>query len=98
MISREDFIFTVGFSGNTAIVSKSMTNRFKRLNAQELAEKGFFKPAVFMAYYDESPEDLEKVLACYNEGNKYPLESVEKLRRTFGLLENVDDIDRILYI
>ncbi|RPJ03627.1 MAG: hypothetical protein EHM28_14985, partial [Spirochaetaceae bacterium] len=97
MISREDYIFTVGFSGNTAIVSKSMKARYRRHTAVQLVEKGFFKAAVNMACYDNAQDALERILQIYNEHNSYTLDGSTQLKRIFGVLESLEDIDRVLY-
>ncbi len=98
MISRLDFMFTIGFQGNTAIVDGSARRAYGRLSPRELAEKGLFKPAVFGASYDKDERALEEVLAAYNAKGEVKLKSVDALKRAFGVLESFDDIDRVMYV
>ncbi len=91
-------MFSVGFEGNTAIVDASSRRAYGRLSPRQLAEKGLFKPAVFGAYYDESAEELAEVLSVYNAKGEVKLDSVEALKRTFGVLETFADIDRVMYV
>jgi hypothetical protein len=98
LISREDFIFTVGFEGNTAIVNAHAKRSFGRLSAKGLAEKGLFKAAVASAVYNKSAQELEEVLAVYNANNAKTLDSGDALKRTFGVLDVIDVIERVIYV
>ncbi len=94
MISREDFVFTIGFSGNTAIVDARQKRQFGRLSTAELAEKGIFRAALCSAVYNESTEEMNLVLAAYNTKNELEVDSVEHLQRLFGVYEVPDGIGR----
>ena len=93
MISREDFVFTIGFSGSTAIVD-ARKRRYARLDTRALAERGLFKAALCSAVYAGSGEELELVLEIYNRGSVHPVESVEHLQRLFGVFEVPEGIGR----
>jgi hypothetical protein len=98
LISREDFMFSTGFSGDSAIVDASARRAYGRLSTRELAEKGLFKAAVASASYQKDGEELSVVLEIYNRNNQKPLTSVEELKRTFGVLEMIDHIDRVICV
>lgn len=91
-------MFSVGFEGNSALVDASAKRANGRLAPRELAGKGLFKAAVFGAYYDEDERELEEVLAVYNSKGEVRLNSVDALKRTFGVLESFDDINRVMYV
>jgi hypothetical protein len=97
MISREDFIFTVGYEGNTAIVNSRLKRTSGRLSAGALAEKGLFKAAIAAAVYDNGDADLALILEIYNGQTDKPLGSTAELKRTFGVLEVFDTIDRVMH-
>jgi basic membrane lipoprotein Med (substrate-binding protein (PBP1-ABC) superfamily) len=97
LISREDFIFAVGFEGNTAIVNAAQKRAYGKLPTLKLAEKGLFKAAVCSAVYEKNNDELKRVLAIYNENNEKSLDSVEALKRTFGVLETFEMIDKVLH-
>jgi hypothetical protein len=94
VISRADFIFSVGFDGDSAIVDASAKRAYGRLTTVQLAEKGLFKAAVASAFYEKNERDMAEVLAIYNKDNVKPLPSMEALKRTFGVLETFDQIDK----
>ena len=98
MISREDFIFSVGFHSDAAIVDVSARRVFGRLATLELAKKGLFKAAVASAFYKNDENELGEVLSLYNKVNEKPLGSVDSLKRTFGVLETFDRIDKVIRV
>ena len=98
MIKREDFIFTVGYQGDTAIVNANSRRKFGRLNTRELALKGFFKAAICSALYAASDEELEQVMKIYNEQNENKVDSIHDLKRLFGVSHVPEGIAKILQI
>ena len=98
VISRADFIFSVGFDGDSAIVDSRTKRALSRLSTRELAEKGLFRAAVASAYFDKNESALADVLDIYNKGNMMPLPSVDALKRTFGVLEAFDKVDRVINV
>jgi hypothetical protein len=66
MVSREEFIFTIGYDGPVAVVDGQAKRRYGNLSPQELAEKGLFRAAYSAAVFSGKPGDLEAVLEVYN--------------------------------
>jgi hypothetical protein len=91
-------MFCVGFEGNTAIVDVSSKRANGRLSPRELAKKGLFKPAVAGAFYDKNDAELAEVLAICNAKGEVKLDSVEALKRAFGVLESFENINRVMYV
>ncbi|MDR1904435.1 MAG: hypothetical protein LBQ88_19390 [Treponema sp.] len=85
MLSREDFIFTIGYDGPLAVVDSQAKRNYGKLSTRELAEKGFFRAAYASAVYSKEPSDLEAVVAAYNKaaGTSYTVNS--GLDRLFGV-------------
>jgi hypothetical protein len=67
MLSREDFVFTIGYDGPAAIVDGQAKKRFGSLSTRELAEKGLFRAAYSSAVYSKDPAELEVVAEIYNK-------------------------------
>ena len=82
---REDFVFCIGFEGSTAIVDGRLLRRHGSRTTRQLAEEGLFKQAVCSAVFNDSAQELEEVLALYNQKIPTPLPSVDDLKRTFGV-------------
>lgn len=113
MISRKDFVFTVGYDGNTAVVDGAMRRRYGSLSTEELAEEGLFKEAVCSAVYEQAEEaaagsgsgqapaaggPLVRVLQIYNRGAEKKIPGVEGLKRTFGVFEVPEGIGKVMVI
>jgi transcriptional regulator with AAA-type ATPase domain len=89
-ISREDFVFAIGFEGSVAMVDGKAKKEFGRLSTMELAEKGLYKSAFASALYAKKPEEMKSFIAFFNAkaGTSYTDQS--QLSRLFGVyLEEV---------
>jgi predicted adenine nucleotide alpha hydrolase (AANH) superfamily ATPase len=106
LISRGDFVFTIGYEGNTAVVDGAMKKRHGSLSTIELAEKQLYKQAVCSAVYEEATqqdgdpgeEALQRVLEIYNKDTARKIGSVEQLQRTFGVYEVPEGIGKVMVI
>ncbi|MBN1646790.1 MAG: hypothetical protein JW874_02040 [Spirochaetales bacterium] len=98
MISKVDYIFTIGYQGDTAIVDGKNRRQYGRMSAGELAGKGMYKPALCSALYDQNEEEQKMVLDLYNEktGAAYP--SVQELMKVFGIFTLTEQITRVKII
>jgi hypothetical protein len=101
LISRNDFVFTIGFEGDVAVVDGALKKRYRSFSTLELAEEGMFKQAVCSAVYagpDKQQEQLEQVLKVYNSRTENRLGSVDELMRTFGVFEVPGDVGKVMVI
>jgi hypothetical protein len=67
MLSREDFVFTIGYDGPAAVVDGQAKRWYGSLSTAELAEKGLFRAAYSSAIYSKDPGELQTVLDAYNK-------------------------------
>ena len=91
MLSKEDFIFTIGYDGPTAVVDGQAKRKYGSLSAEELAQKGLFRAAYAAAKYSGDLKDMEAVLAAYNRyaGTAYTAGSPpDRLLGVFGANES----------
>jgi hypothetical protein len=51
MLSRENFVFTIGYDGLHAVVDSQAKRRYGSLSTRELAEKGLYRAAYASAVY-----------------------------------------------
>ncbi len=90
MISREDFIFTLGYDGSTAVVDGRARKDFGRLSTMELAEKGLYRAAFSSALYSGKPEEMKAFINFFNGKAGTAYEEAIQLSRLFGVyLEEV---------
>ena len=84
-MKREDFMFTIGYQGDTALVDGSAKRQYGRLSTRELAEKGLLKPAMCSALYSGEQAEVEAVLETYRKQGGDPGVTVEQLKRMLGV-------------
>ncbi len=98
-MKRTDFVFTIGYQGETAIVDGRARTRYGRLGTRELAERGLFKPALSSALFSGDAEELAEVLKAYNGGaGAAQVGSVEQLKRLLGVFDVPKNVQKIKII
>jgi hypothetical protein len=82
-MTKEQFPFVVGYTGNTAIIDKRFRARFKNKNVKELADAGQYKAAYCLAMYG-ADEEKEYIAERYNSVAKTHYAAGD-LARLFGV-------------
>jgi hypothetical protein len=85
MLSRGDFIFTIGYDGPAAVVDGQAKRRYGSLSTKELAEKGLFRAAYSSAVYAKDPGEIELVAELYNKAAGTSYTAAAPLDRLFGV-------------
>jgi hypothetical protein len=95
MLSRDDFIFTIGYDGPSAVVDSQAKKHYGGLSTRELAEKGLFRAAYASVVYarawqpEAGKEGWESALAAlvetYNRVSGASLTAASPLDRLFGV-------------
>jgi hypothetical protein len=93
-MKREDFIFTVGFDGSTAIVDGGARRKHQGKSIDEMLEAGLLKQAVFAAAYDGDVEALGRIMNSYNQASGSALEEPEDLFKIYGVPLQVLETDQ----
>ena len=101
MLSREDFVFTIGYDGPTAVVDNQAKKKYGKLSTRELAEKGLFRAAYSSAVFSKSPDELKLVAEIYNKlenhsGQEPVHADLSSLERLFGV--TLVDVNRSIYL
>ncbi|MDR1411103.1 MAG: hypothetical protein LBI91_02720 [Spirochaetaceae bacterium] len=85
MLSREDFVFTIGYDGPAAVVDGQAKKRFGSLSAVELAEKGLFRAAYSAAVYSKDPAETRAVSEIYDRAAAASGDAASSPDRLFGV-------------
>lgn len=85
MLSRQDFIFTIGYDGPAAIVDGQARKKYGALSTLQLAEAGLFRAAYSSALHSGKPEELDIVVAAYNKASGSSLTRESPWGRLFGV-------------
>jgi exoribonuclease II len=98
VMKENDFVFTVGYQGESAIVDSKAQKKYKSASIDQLLEEGMFKAAFCKAIYNEDTEGQEKVLRAYNEKSGSSYASIENLKRLFGVFGVPEEVNKITTI
>jgi hypothetical protein len=85
MLSRADYIFTIGYDGPAAVVDSQAKRRYGALSTKELAEKGLFRAAYCSAVWSKDPREREILVDIYNKVAGTSLTTASPLDRLFGV-------------
>ncbi|MCG8453245.1 MAG: hypothetical protein MI717_08700 [Spirochaetales bacterium] len=91
-MKRDDYVFSIGFDGSTAIVDKRSRSRHKGKNAQQLADDGQFKAAYRMTVFDHDVKAADDVLAAFNAVSPVKYAQSSDLAKVFGVQPPSDGI------
>lgn len=96
MISREDFMFTIGYDGGTAMVDGKAKAKFGRLGTAALAEAGLFRAAFASVLYSGSEDELRAFAAIFNARAGTAYSTQEEFQRLFGVKK--ETVKRVLVL
>jgi hypothetical protein len=85
MLSRADFIFTIGYDGPAAVVDGQAKRKYGSLTTKELAERGLFRAAYSSAIYSKDPAELDYVIEAYNRAAHTNYDRTSPFDRLFGV-------------
>jgi len=90
MLSREEFIFTIGYDGPVAVVDGQAKKLYSKLSTRELAEKGLYRAAYSSALWSKDPKEPQMVAEIYNKaaGSSLPESSLQRLFGVFPIEVN----------
>jgi hypothetical protein len=66
-MTRDDFVFSIGFDGSSAIVDRRAKSQYSALTTRELFEKGFFRAAFASALWSGKGEEMEFYIGEFNK-------------------------------
>ncbi len=94
-MKREDFIWTIGYQDETAIVDGPSRRSYGKLKARELLELGLYRAAFCAALYDQ---EAEQFLPEFQAATGITVESVQVLKRLYGVFSTPDTVQRCTVI
>lgn len=92
-MKREDFIFSIGFQGDTAIVDGKALREHKGWSARQLLDAGLYRAAFCAALYDGEQKGQQAVATAYaaKAGVAEPtIAYMKKLLGVYGVPEAVN--------
>jgi hypothetical protein len=98
MLSREDFVFSIGYDGAAAIVDGRAKRQYGKLSTMELAEEGLYRAAFASAFYEKGkkPELMQEFIQFFNSKAGTSYTKAEELQRLFGV--NIEDVSKAIVL
>jgi len=98
MLSREDFVFTIGYDGASAIVDGRAKRQYGKLTTMELAEEGLYRAAFASAFYEMKKDDgpMTEFIRFFNSRAGTSYTKTEELQRLFGV--NLEEASRTIVL
>lgn len=96
MISREDFVFAIGFDGSQAVVDGRAKREFGKLSTMDLARKGLYRAAFSSALYSRKEEEMAEFIRFFNEAAGTHYTEAVQLSRLFGVY--MEEIAKVLVL
>jgi hypothetical protein len=84
-MKRDDFIFTIGYQGNTAIIDGNTKKKNAAVSYKGLAEKGLYKAAYCAVLESGDAAALEDFVSLFNARVPGKLYGKDELSRLFGV-------------
>ncbi len=98
MINREDFIFTIGYDGDSAVVDSKAKKRFGKLSTHELLDAGLYKSALCSAVYAGNEEEIEAVRVRYSRITGFDIANQDYLKLILGVQNVPENITKTTQI
>jgi len=96
-VKREDFVFTIGYHGNAAIVDAKAKRKYGKMSTMNLAERGLYRSAFASALYSGDEAETEAFIRYYCEQTgTEPGETVD-FKRLFGV-DEVREVSKIIAV
>ncbi len=95
---REDFIFTIGFQGDAAIVDRQARSRYGTNSTRELAERGLFRAAFSSALFSKSEEEMREFIEIFNRSGGGEDRTPEQCKRLFGIYDVPEENVKVVLI
>lgn len=86
MIKKNDFIWHIGFQGNTAIVNRRQKNAFRNSLPQVLLEAGYFRAAFCSALWESEVEKKEGAMDAF----------IQSFGQSTGFKPSTDELKRMM--
>jgi hypothetical protein len=99
-MQRENFVFTIGYKDDQAIVDRRTKARYRKLDTIGLYEAGLLKPAAASAIFAKEQGDDQSLreLITRMTGDLGEDFDEARLRRIYGISRNPEDISKVLAV
>lgn len=95
MISRADFIWTIGYQGEAAVVDGASRRTYGKETAEQLLDRGLFRAAFRAALFDG---ELDAFVHLFRDATGIAIAGADDLKRMFGVFELPEGVSKTIVI
>ena len=95
-MTREEFVFTIGFQGDAAIVDAKAKRQYGKLSTGELVEQGLYRAAFCSAIFSADENEMREFVQSFAERSGMADLSVDRLKQLFGVYTVPDEVKRVV--
>ena len=97
-MKRSEFVFTIGFQGDAAVVDKRAQHRYGKLSTMELAGEGLYRAAFCSAIFSGDESEIDEFVRFFAEKTGMQDLTVDRVKRLFGVYTVPDEIKKIVSV
>ena len=97
-MTRSEFVFTIGFQGDAAVVDKRAQRRYGKLSTMELAGEGLFRAAFCSAIFADNESEMDEFVRYFAEKTGMDDLTSDRLKRLFGVYTVPSDVKKIIAV
>ena len=97
-VTRTEFVFTIGFQGDAAVVDRRAQRRYAKLATMELAGEGLYRAAFCSAIFSGDEAEMSEFVRFFAEKTGMEDLNAERLKRLFGVYTVPDEVKKIIAV
>ena len=97
-MTRDEFVFTIGFQGDAAIVDSKAMKANRRRTTAELADVGLYRAAFCSAVHSGDEKEMDEFVRLFSEKTGLNELTEDQLKRLFGVYTVPDQVKRIVTV
>ncbi len=97
-MKRTEFVFTIGFQGDAAVVDRRAQKMYGSHSTMQLAEEGLYRAAFSSALYSGDSEEMRQFLDFFSQKTGLEALDEDRVKRLFGIYTVADQVKRIITI
>lgn len=97
-MKRSEFVFTIGFLGDAAVVDRRAQKQYKSHTTMQLAEEGLFRAAFSSALYSGDSQEMQSFLAYFSQKTGLQELTEDRVKRLFGIYTVPDEITKVIAV
>lgn len=96
-MKRDDFVFTIGYLGDKAIVDRSLRRTYSGAGVSKLVDAGLYRQAFCAAVFDQDQDEMAGFLRSFSEKIGTAV-SEEQAKRLFGVFSAPEDDLKVILL